>query len=295
MKTEELGYSGIKYVYRHGVFRTCGFMHQKKNGLLSFIESEKFLGMLKSPFISAVICTEELIDKIEKCRNDIGIIVSDNPRELLFKISSDFKPRTFESIIHKTARISSTAIISPYNVFIGSNVIIDEGVIIRENTIIRDNARIGAGTMLGPEGLMVYTYYGIKHIASHNGFLYINRDAVVLCNVIIERAVFHGDITFIGSNAVLDSGVSISHGCSICDGVVVGANSKICGYTKIGANSYIGPGSTISNNLIIGEKCKIRIGSTVISNLADGADVSSSFALEHQANMMNSIRILKGR
>jgi UDP-3-O-[3-hydroxymyristoyl] glucosamine N-acyltransferase len=291
MKTEGLDYSGVKYIYRQGLFRTCGFLHQKKNGLLSFIESEKYIRLLENPCIKSVICTEDLLDEVARQRNDIGIIVSDNPRELLFKISADIKPKAFKSIINKTSKISATAIISPYNVYIGNNVTIGDGVIIKENTIIRDDVRIDDGTILGSEGMMLFEASGKKNMARHNGFLYISRDAVILSNVIIDRAVFYGDITLIGSNAVLDSGVSISHGCTIYDGVVVGANSKICGYTRIGANTYIGPGATVSNNLTIGEKCMIRIGSTVINNLKDNADVSSSFAVEHIANMLNSVRI----
>jgi|GEM_PF-1522923 len=280
-------------IIREGTFNTCGFLHQGKKNILSFLSSKKYMNQLKNKNVSSIICTEDIIEMVIETRDDIGIIVYKNPRELIFKISDIVIPKKFKSIISSNSTISERAIISENNVCIGSNCVIEDNVIIKRNVIIRDNVHIGAGTILGCEGLMVYDSNNEKKIAKHNGYLYVDSNTKVLNNCLIEKAVFNGDITYIGKNIVLDSGVSISHGCNVRSNTIIAAGTKICGYTKIGANSYIGPGVVISNNLSLGENCNIRIGSIVIENLGKNSDVSSSFAMDHRVNLINRFAIVK--
>lgn len=294
MKLSEIYINDQKIeIYKDGYFRSCGFLHQQKNDLLTFISSKKYLHQLKNKKISSIICPLEMIKEVVSFRNDIGIIIDQNPRGLIFKISNKIKAKKFKSIILDNSNISYKAIISKNNVFIGKNCIIDDNVIIKENVIIRDNVKIGAGTILGGEGMMIYPSNENKKIATHNGYLYINSNTIMLNNIIVEKAIFEGDVTYIGENVIFDSGVSISHGCNIKNDTTVAANTKICGYTQIGKESYIGPGTVISNNIKLGDFCNIRIGSVVIDNLADGSDVSSSFAIEHRINLIDRFNKLK--
>lgn len=280
-------------VYKNGIFNTCGFLHQQKKNILSFISSKKYLHELRNDKILSIICPKTMVNDVVNLRKDIGIIVYENPRELIFKISNKIKSKNFKSIISNSAKISDKAIISESNVYIGKDCIIEDNVIIKENVIIKDNVRIGTGTILGTEGLMVYDSGVNKKIAVHNGYLYIDSNSIMLNNIIVERAVFHGDVTYIGKNVILDSGVSISHGCKINSSTTLAACAKICGYTEIGKESYIGPGAVISNNIKLGDRCNIRIGSVVVDNLKKNSDVSSTFAIDHQMNLINRFNTLK--
>jgi UDP-3-O-[3-hydroxymyristoyl] glucosamine N-acyltransferase len=294
MQLNDIKIKGIDFkIVKDGNFSTCGFLHQRKGNILSFISSKKYMSLLKNVSITSIICTDELVDDIVKLRNDIGILVYHNPRELIFEISNVFKPNNFKSIISNSAKISDKAIISNNNVYIGESCIIEDNVIIKENVIIRNNVTIGSGTILGSEGLMVYKLDNHKKVATHNGYLYINANSKLLNNIVIERAVFKGDITYIGKEVLIDSGVSISHGCKINNGTMIIACAKICGYTEVGENCYIGPSSTLTNNIKIGDNCNIRIGSVVVDNLEDNSDVSSSFAINHQVNLINRFNILR--
>lgn len=294
MKLNEISIDDIKYrVVKDGNFSTCGFLHQSKKDILSFISSNKYINQLRNEKVSSVICTEDIVDEVVKKRDDIGIIIYYNPRELIFRISDKITPKKFKTIISSTAKISERAIISENNVYIGENCIIEDNVIIKENVILRNNVIVSAGTILGCQGMMLYNSKDEKKIAEHNGILYVDAFTKILNNCVIERAVFKGDVTYIGKNIVLDSGVSISHGCNIKGNTVIAACTKICGYTKIGESSYIGPRVVISNNLRLEDNCNIRIGSTVIDSLAQNADVSSSFAIDHQVNLINRFSTLK--
>lgn len=294
MKLDNLNIKELSYnVVNNGEFLCCGFIHQRKKGLLSFITSKKYLLQLKNYSVSSIICPENLIEEVKKVKDNIGIISSENPRALLFKINNLFMPKKFKTIISSTAKISSKAIISDFNVYIGENVIIDDNVVIKPNTIIRDNVHIGAFSIISSDGFMTYELDDNFYIAEHKGYVYIDKDTKLLCNILIEKSVFYGETTYIGKNVIMDSGVSISHGCYVGNKVSLAANAKVCGYTKIGNNCYIGPMAVISNNLIIGDNCNIRIGSVVVNNLKNNEDVSGSFAIDHRLNLLNQYNKMK--
>lgn len=294
MRLKQISIQNEKYeVYKDGEFTNCGFGQQERKNMLTFIVSKKYINMLRNNNITSVICPGDLVPAITKLREDIGIIINDNPRRLLFRINNEIKPKKFKTIISGSAKISKYAHISEFNVIIGDNCIIDSNVIIKENVIVRNNVSIGPGCMLGAEGLMVYEIDGQKIIAEHNGFLYIDSYCKLLCNIVIEKAIFKGDMTYIGKDVLLDSGVSISHGCRINENTVITGCSKLSGYTNIGRNTYIGPGTVISNNLSIGDNCTIRIGSIVVDNLAENSDVSSNFAIDHTTNLISRFDVIK--
>ncbi|GAA0085617.1 hypothetical protein UT300007_20560 [Clostridium sp. CTA-7] len=281
-------------VYKDGEFNTCGFTCQKKAKMLSFVLAQKYLLTIKNEDITCVICKEELLESVIALRPDVGIIICENPRKLIFKINEIFKNKYFYSKIDKSSRISDKAIISDKNVIIGKNCVIEPNVIIYENTIIKDNVYIGAGSIIGAEGFMVYNDIN-NDIAKHKGYVVIDSNTKILNNVNIEKAVFFGEVTMIGFNVILDSAVNISHGVNIKKSTMIGANSKICGYTSIGNEVYIGPGSTISNNLEIGNRCTVKIGSVVVENLKNESEVSSFYAIDHKINMYNRMKIMKGK
>lgn len=280
-------------IVRDGKFNNCGFLHQRKSDMISFIMSKKFLSYLNNKYITAVICTPDILDEVLKFRSDIGIAICDNPRRAIFKISSKIQAKQFTSIIHSSSEVAESASVSKHNVIIGKNCVIEANVIIRENVIISDNVTIGCGSVLGNKGLMVYKDGTDNIIADHNGFLYISEGVTIMPFCVLERGIFKGDITKIGKNSILDATTGISHGCRIGKNVTIAASSRICGYTDIGDETYVGPGVIVSNNLTIGRGCNLRIGSTVIENLKDNEDVSSSFAYNHNINMINRFRTIR--
>lgn len=294
MKLDRLNIDDLRFnVVKNGEFYCCGFIHQRKKGLLSFIASRKYLLKLENSSVSCIICPESLVEEVRKIKSNIGIISCENPRALLLKINNLFMPKKFKTVISSSAKISSKAIISDYNVYIGENVIIDDNVIIKPNTIIRDNVVVGASSIISSDGFMLYELDDNLCIAEHKGYVYIDKDTKLLCNILIEKAVFYGETTYIGKNVIMDSGVSISHGVYIGNKVTLAANTKICGYTKIGNKCYLGPMSVVSNNLTIGNNCNIRIGSVVVNNLKDNADVSGPFSIDHKMNLLNQYRKIK--
>ena len=257
---------------------------QDQNKILSFCDDPNYIKLiLNNNNISCLICLPEMVDKFKSTK--IGLISSNYPRELFFKIHNElsFEEKNKRSVISKSAKINDKSLISDVNVKIGENTIIEENVIIRPNVTIGNNTIIRAGTIIGGDGFQFWKTSNNSVLSiSHMGMVVIGNDVEIKEHCTIHKAVFPWDKTQIGDLTKIDSHSHIGHGNKIGNKVYLCSHSNISGNSIIGNNSYIGPGANIPNRVKIGESSKVSVGSTVTKNVDEKITVSGNFAILHQ-------------
>lgn len=257
----------------------------------------------------AYAINQTIIDKLNKDQNVVGIIVlpslvsfvdhkkgvviSENPQKTYYElhnhlVEKQLMPVVKGTFIDETAHIHKSAHISE-NVKIGKNVKIGIGVIIKENTIIDDNCIIGDYSVIGASGLQNTTIEGRNFLVKNGGGVHIHENCVIHTGCIIQKP-YQAFFTTIKSNSKIANKSVIAHGVQIEENVMISGNSIISGNVRIGNSVWVGPGSVIRDGIIIGDHSKVRLGSVVISNIANNSDVSGNFARQHNKNLHNYVK-----
>lgn len=95
----------------------------------------------------------------------------------------------------------------------------------------------------------------------------------------IARDVYLGEGTFIGKNAVINtgaeigacciinSGAIIEHDCSVGSFSHISSGTVLCGEVEVGDDSHIGAGSTVRQQIVIGFSAIVGAGSVVVKNI----------------------------
>jgi UDP-3-O-[3-hydroxymyristoyl] glucosamine N-acyltransferase len=278
-------------------FNALGMATSKFNkvGVLSFLSEEKFIQSIENnKMISAIIITSSLYEKIDV--KNIGIIISDNPKALFYKIHNYLVEKEFYWEDFKTEIDTSTIIhpgvnIPKKNLKIGKNCVIEEGVIIHEGVIINDNVIIRSGTILGSNGFQFLNDGEVVFQVKTGGLLTIGNNVEVQHNCCLDRGVL-GGVTILHDNVKVDNFVHIAHDCVIGERTLITAGVKFGGRTIVGNDCWIGINSTISNGLNIGNNVTISLGSVVTRDVADNLTVTGNFAIEHKKfiDFIKSIR-----
>jgi len=90
----------------------------------------------------------------------------------------------------------------------------------------------------------------------------IDIGTVVMANVVINSA------SSIGKGCIINTSSSVDHDNTIKDYVHISPGVHLAGTVTLGEESWIGVGSTVSNNVNIGKCCIIGAGSVVIKDLS---------------------------
>jgi UDP-3-O-[3-hydroxymyristoyl] glucosamine N-acyltransferase len=141
------------------------------------------------------------------------------------------------------------------NCYIGRNVVIYPGTKIGNNVVILDN------TTLGVHGLG----YIKNLLMPHAGNLIIKDDVKFGSNCTVVRGTLEN--TVIGKSVKVGNNVNIGHNVVIKKNCFISSSTSIAGGSKIESHCQLALGVSIKNNIIIGKKSKIGIGSVVIKNV----------------------------
>jgi UDP-3-O-[3-hydroxymyristoyl] glucosamine N-acyltransferase len=270
-------------ILKNGEFSNLGHaVVQDQKELLTFYDNEKFLNIIKgNKNITSIVCSLESSKKFTDL--NLGIIISDTPRETFFKIHNFLTPSksNIRTTIGKNSQIDKSSIISNSNVIIGKNVIIEENVIIRDNVCIGDNCIIRAGSIIGGEGFQYWKSKDNVLDINHYGKVLIGNNVELKEYCTVHLSVFSWDKTVIGDFTKIDSHCHIGHGNRIGKRVYLCSHANLSGNSIIEDEVYIGPGANIPNRLIVGKNSKISVGSTVTKNIKPGIVVSGNFAIPH--------------
>jgi len=279
-------------------FQTLGLVNSINPETLTFIDDPKFVNEVsKNANITGCFVTKEIFENFCSDLNSNVVFVSEDPRydfySLLNYLGKKVKALSNKkTIIGENTKINPTAFISESNVIIGSNCLIDANVSILDDVIIGDNVVISAGSVIGCEGFEhKRTSKGILSVM-HDGLVIIGNDIVIGALNSIAKG-FHYRNTMIGDETKTDSLVHIAHGVQIGKRCFLPASGMIAGSSTIGDDVWIGPNSSISSQIKIGNEAFITIGSVVTRDINPKTRVTGNFAIDHNIFINNLKKSLK--
>jgi UDP-3-O-[3-hydroxymyristoyl] glucosamine N-acyltransferase len=209
------------------------------------------------------------------------------------------------AVVHASAKIAAGAHIGPYVVIdeeveIGANavllahVVIYRGVKIGENfwahahAVVRENCRIGRnvilqnGVVIGADGFgFAKTAEGRWHKIPQAAPVVIGDDVEVQANSCIDRASV-GE-TRIGRGVKVDNLVQVGHGALVGEDALLCAQVGLAGSTEIGSKAILTGQVGVVGHCKVGENAIVTPQSGVANDIAAGALVSGSPAVDHKA------------
>ncbi|MBX7249128.1 MAG: hypothetical protein K1X35_08830 [Caulobacteraceae bacterium] len=284
-------------VARDAAFFTSGKIPTRAGAKLVPVGAEKHLPELLANLadIAAVICPEELVDRIPA---GLGVAVSEAPLAAQYRVHvrlcdrPDYFWTGFESRIDPSARIHPTAYVAPNDVLIGPETVVDAQAVVLPRTIIGAECFIGANTTLGSEAFETTKVDGRDRLQRQAGGVKLGDGVTFLSNCAVARSVFPV-FTEIGDGCGFDNLVHVAHDCLLAPGVKLTACSMLAGRVEMGEGAYVGPNATVSNGVTVGRKGYVTIGATVVRDVADDTKVTGNFAIEHARfirNLKESVR-----
>jgi acyl-[acyl carrier protein]--UDP-N-acetylglucosamine O-acyltransferase len=223
-----------------------------------------------------------------------GVILSDQPVATAMTVHEylcdlpGFLWTDFDSVVDPSARIMPGAQIAPRNVRIGAGTVIGPNAVVLERSEIGAGCQIGANVVIGMEAFEQKAGASPKALLRQAGGISIGDHVTILPGCTIARSTF-GGFNRIGDETKIDALTYIAHDCVIGARVTICACCDISGRVEIGDNAYLGPNCTISNGLRIGTKSIVSLGAVVTRDVPDGARVSGNFGLPHE-NWLKFIR-----
>lgn len=209
-------------------------------------------------------------------------IVCADPKETFFGIMERF----FAS--RPVSRIDGSAVISEdvslgNGVSIGANSILDGritvgdgtrigcGVIIKGSVTIGSGCDIKSGVVIGEEDIdFDFDSDGNRFMRRQYGGVKIGDNVIIGANTVINRGALGN--TVIGDTSIIDAGCVISHNCRVGKSTAVIAGTVMFGSSEVGDLCYVST-STIRNQVKVGSRCTVGMGSVVVKDVPDGTVV----------------------
>jgi UDP-3-O-[3-hydroxymyristoyl] glucosamine N-acyltransferase len=281
-------------------------IEQAGPGELTFVSNPKYAAAARTTKASAVIVAEDFpaIPAAMLRAKDPYLTFA---RALeLFHPPLRYAPGMHPSaVVAASAKIGTNAHIGPYvvigeDVTIGadavllSHVVIYRGARIGNNffahahAIVRENCRIGNnvllqnGVVVGADGFgFAKTAEGRWHKIPQPGPVVIGDDVEVQANSCIDRASV-GE-TRIGRGAKIDNLVQVGHGSQVGEDALLCSQVGLAGSTEIGNKVLLLGQVGVVGHCKVGESAIVTPQSGVANDIAAGALVSGSPAVDHKA------------
>jgi len=182
------------------------------------------------------------------------------------------------------------AYVAPRNVVIGAESVIHPRAVVLERTIVGASCSVGAGSIVGTDAYEIFNVEGTRKIIPSFGGVKLEDDVEILSGVTISRPAY-GGFTSLGRETKVDNLVQIGHDCCIGKRVSLTACTELSGRVTVGDDSYLGPNSTVSNGVNVGDSSFVTLGSVVVRDVPEKGRVTGNFAVPHRKwlNFINSI------
>jgi UDP-3-O-[3-hydroxymyristoyl] glucosamine N-acyltransferase len=277
-------------------------------GDITFIESERFVKLLRTSPASAAIVGPHFTAASDNVGPSLAMIEVDDPMAAFLAVRTHLsgapKPRWTgihpQACVARTARVGERVAIYPF-AYVGEDAVIGEGTTIHPGAVIGDGCRLGedciihpnavlyenvtlgdrveihSGTVLGGDGFG-YRFVDGRHMkVPHSGRLEVENDVEIGSNCTIDRATF--EVTRIGEGSKVDNLVMIGHNNQI------GRHNLLCGQVGIAGSCKTGDYVTmagqagIKDNTQIGARVIVGAQAGVHRNIPDGQNVLGSPAV----------------
>jgi UDP-3-O-[3-hydroxymyristoyl] glucosamine N-acyltransferase len=281
-------------------------IEQARPGELTFVSNPKYAAAARTTKASAVIVSEDFP------AISAAMLRAKNPY-LTFARALElfYKPPRYAPGVHPTAvvhvgtKIGAGAHLGPYvvvddEVEIGPNavllahVVIYRGARIGDNffahahAVVRENCRIGNnvilqnGVVIGADGFgFAKTTEGRWHKIPQPAPVVIADDVEVQANSCIDRASV-GE-TRIGRGVKVDNLVQVGHGAQVGEDALLCAQVGLAGSTEIGDRVILTGQVGVVGHCKVGDNAIVTPQSGVANDIAAGALVSGSPAVDHKA------------
>jgi UDP-3-O-[3-hydroxymyristoyl] glucosamine N-acyltransferase len=264
-------------------YSRLGLIDSDRPHTLTFLDQERYRSSVeKNPNVAAVFITSALASQVK--RQDVQKIVCDDPRYAFYVLLAFIAQASYEkrkSLIRPTAQIHPRAYVSDYNVDIGENVRIEPNATILPDVTIEKNSIIRAGAVVGSEGFEhKRTSRGLVSVV-HDGCVVIGANVEVGAGCCIDKG-FSFRQTILGEFTKLDNLVHIAHGVQIGRRCLIAACAMVAGSVTIGDDVWIGPGASLSNQIVVASGASITLGSVVVKDVKEGEHVTGHFAVPHR-------------
>jgi UDP-3-O-[3-hydroxymyristoyl] glucosamine N-acyltransferase len=281
-------------------------IEQAGPGELTFVSNPKYGSAARSTRASAVIVSEDFpAIPAAMLRAKDPYLSFAQALELFHRPHAYAAGVHPTAVVHSSANIGAQAHIGPYVVIdeeveIGANavllahVVIYRGVQIGNNffahahAVVRENCRIGSnvllqnGVVIGADGFgFAKTAEGRWHKIPQPAPVLIADDVEVQANSCIDRASV-GE-TRIGRGVKVDNLVQVGHGSHVGEDVLLCAQVGLAGSTEIGSKAILTGQVGVVGHCKVGENAIVTPQSGVASDIAAGALVSGSPAVDHKA------------
>lgn len=193
--------------------------------------------------------------------------------------SSIYRGVCFDSRISRDASIHCTAHVDSRGVIIERGAVIGPGAVVCAGSRVEQYALIEPHSVIGSEGF-VCRRLGERTVSiRHSGRVVIRRNAFIGANSCVDRAT-NRSTTVVGMNTSIGEFTHIAHNVTIGDFCTIEPGVMIAGHVGLGAKVHVAAGSSISDNLEIGERACIGPGSVVTKEVPPDARIAGNFAIE---------------
>ena len=151
------------------------------------------------------------------------------------------------------AKLGKNVTIHPFS-FISKNVEIGDSCTIYPFVSILNGTRIG-------NDCKIYRWKG------EPSFVIIGDNCRVREHTIINRGIYNGSATHIGSNVFIMAESHIMHDARICDNVILGNGSNIAYESKVNSNVILGSSVMLHPGSEVGEWAMVKSGCRVNGNV----------------------------
>lgn len=209
-----------------------------------------------------------------------AFLISDRPRldfaraRICLAEAPGFSGFETPPAIHPTARLGS-------NTILGKGSVVDPNTIIQNNVVIGEGVRIGArcrnksNTVIGEDGFGFERDEDGRPIRQvHLGSVVIGDDVEIGSLNTVCRGTLSD--TVIESDVKTDDHVHIAHNCRIRRGALLTACVELSGGIDVGEYAWIGPNSSVINQVSIGDRAFVGIGANVTKSVTAGIAVAGN-------------------
>jgi UDP-3-O-[3-hydroxymyristoyl] glucosamine N-acyltransferase len=264
--------------------RLTSFTWSRQHGTICLAADKSYyLQAADNPHVAVIICPRTAI---ARALSDKAVIVAARDTELFYTVHNAAVHRLVDDWparvprVAPTAQVAHSAIIGPA-VSIGEHCTIGERCLVTGPVDIGDDCIIHPHVTIGTEGLFSKKVLDTKIHIQHFGGVRIGGHCIIHAGSNVARSVNFNEWTDISDDVRIGIHVNIGHDCKVSRDVDVSGKVMLAGRVTVGEGAWLGAAAVVSNAINIGKGATVRIGSVVIEDVPDGADVSGNFAVDH--------------
>lgn len=142
------------------------------------------------------------------------------------------------AVVDPAARIGADVDIGPYCV-VGPHVVLEEGVRLMSHVVVDHHTRLGRRCVVHPFASIGGLTQDKKYVGGSPA-VEVGNDTVIRECVTINTATKDGDVTRVGSRALLMAYVHVAHDCVVGDEVILANNVQLSGHVVIEDQAIVG-------------------------------------------------------